>query len=148
MTATVAAVTSGSRPELICDTYRRLQRMGFTDGQAANLVALRCGVVVATRPWTIRELAHLHFLRETRRVGRRWSGADDRAAATDELRSGISADRTSAHGVGLSEPAAPTGRRDGADPLDGAARFLAVLQSLAGADPTLELLRRPTREAG
>jgi hypothetical protein len=83
MTATVGVATSGSRPELINATYRRLRRMGFGDSEAANLTALRNGFGITSQPWTVRELSHLLFLRETFRVGRRWSDVKDRADGTD-----------------------------------------------------------------
>jgi hypothetical protein len=86
MTPAIGAATSGSRPELISATHRRLQRMGFADPQAANLTALMNGVGISSQPWTVRELAHLLFLRESSRVGRLWSDADDRVHGSDGTR--------------------------------------------------------------
>jgi hypothetical protein len=58
MTATVRVATSGSRPELINDMYRRLRRIGFDDAEAANLTALRNGFGMCAQPWTVRAVAH------------------------------------------------------------------------------------------
>ena len=80
MIATDAAATSGSRPEPVSVTYRRLQRMGFGDPQAANLTALTNGFGITSQPWRVRELEHLLFLRELCRTGRRWSVKSDRAS--------------------------------------------------------------------
>jgi hypothetical protein len=80
MTATVGVATSGSRPELIKEAYRRLRRMGFDAAEATNLTALRNGFGICAQPWTFREVTHLLFLRELDHTGRRWSGADDRVA--------------------------------------------------------------------
>jgi hypothetical protein len=81
MTPAIGAATSGSRPELISAMYRRLRRLGFDDPEAANLTALTNGFGITSQPWRIRELTHLLFLRELRRVGRRWSDADDPSSA-------------------------------------------------------------------
>ena len=85
MSATIRGVISGSRPDLIGAAYRRLRRMGFDDTGAANLTALKNGLGIAEQPWTVRELDHLLFLRESRRGGR-WSGAEDRLDASDRTR--------------------------------------------------------------
>ena len=85
MTATIAAATSGSRPELIVATYRRLRRMGFDDPEAANLTALSNGFAICPRPWTVSELTHVLFLRESHRAGR-WSEANDRLDLGDRTR--------------------------------------------------------------
>ena len=85
ISATIRGATSGSRPEMIGATYRRLQRMGFDDPGAANLTALGNGLGITEQPWTVRELVHLLFLRESRRVGR-WSGAGDRVVGSDRTR--------------------------------------------------------------
>jgi hypothetical protein len=81
MTATDMVAISGSRPELMSATYRRLRRMGFDDPEAANLTALTDGFRITSQPWTIRELTHLLFLRELARARGAWSGYDDRASA-------------------------------------------------------------------
>jgi hypothetical protein len=77
MTATDAVRTSGSRPELISVTYRRMRRMGFDAAEAGNITALKNGFGITSQPWTVRELAHLLFLRESHRVGR-WCWDADR----------------------------------------------------------------------
>jgi hypothetical protein len=78
MTAADWVATSGSRPDLISATYRRLRRMGFDDPEAANISALTDGFRITSQPWTIRELTHLLFLRELDRARGEWSGAGDR----------------------------------------------------------------------
>jgi hypothetical protein len=83
MTPTIGAATSGSRPELISATFRRLRRLGFSHFEAANLIALKHGFRITLQPWTVREVTHLLFLRESCRVDRRWSDADDRVEGTD-----------------------------------------------------------------
>jgi hypothetical protein len=81
MTATFSVATSGSRPEPIRATYRRLLRMGFDSREAANLTALRNGIGITLQPWAVRELAHMLFMRESRRIGRCWSDDNDRVDA-------------------------------------------------------------------
>lgn len=81
MNVTNGAVRAAdARPELITVHYRRLRRLGFGAPEAANLVALRHGLRIGSRPWTIGELTHLHFLRTLRRSGRCWLDADRRVA--------------------------------------------------------------------
>lgn len=70
---------SHSRREPIGAAYQRLRRLGLDDAQAANLTALTYGIRICPQPWTVRELAHLLFLRDGRRNGR-WSDASDRRA--------------------------------------------------------------------
>lgn len=143
MTAAVGAATSGPRPELISATYRRFQRMGFADPEAANLTALKSGFGITSQPWSVWELAHLLFLRELRFVGRRWSDADDRFDADDGtpvVAMGNQAP-TSAVGNRASPPVPRSGRRDDADPRDGAVTLLTLLRSMAGPNATLDLLR-------
>ncbi len=77
MTATIEPATSGSRPEPISATYRRLRRMDFGDPEAANLTAYVSGIAIGAVPWTVRELTHLLFLRELAFTRGEWSGADD-----------------------------------------------------------------------
>jgi hypothetical protein len=86
MTATIGAATAGPRPELLCVTYRRFRRMGFEDPVAANLTAVKNGFRITVQPWTIRELTHLLFVRESHRVGRRRLDMDDRDPANGRLR--------------------------------------------------------------
>ena len=139
MTATVGVATSGSRPELINAAYRRLRRAGFHDAEAANLTALRTGFAICAQPWTVREVAHLLFLRESRRVGGRWSDADDRADGTDSFPMPAMVDRVPA-------PAVKDG--DGALPPDGRVTLLTLFRSMAGPDATLDFRRPSNREGG
>jgi len=81
MPASIGAAMSGSRPELISATYRRLRRMGFDDAEAANLTALTNGFAVGSQPWKVRELTRLLFLRALARTRGEWSGAEDRASS-------------------------------------------------------------------
>ena len=81
MSASFGPATSGSRPELISATYRRLRRMGFDDAEAANLTALANGLAIDFQPWKIRELTRLLFLRALAHTRGEWSGADDRASS-------------------------------------------------------------------
>jgi len=146
MTATVRVATSGSRPELIKHTYRRLRRMGFDDAEAANLTALRTGFATCAQPWTVREVTHLLFLRESRRVGRRWSDAHDRAGGTECPSVPAPVDRVPAPAVedGASGPAEPSTRGDGDLPSDGRVTLLTLFRSTAGPDATLDSLRPTT----
>jgi hypothetical protein len=80
MSASIGAATSGSRPELVTATYRRFQQLGFDDPEAANLAAIKSGFPVGSRPWKVRELAHLLFLRDLASARGEWSGAGDRAS--------------------------------------------------------------------
>ena len=150
MTATVGVAPSGSRPQLINAAYRRLRRAGFHDAEAANLTALRTGFAICAQPWTLREVAHLLFLRESRRVGGRWSDADDRADGTDSFPMPAMVDRVPAPAVkdGASAPALPPGRGDGALPPDGQVTLLTLFRSMAGPDATLDFLRPSNREGG
>ena len=145
MTATVAVTSSGSRPELINATYRRLRRAGFDDAEAANLTALRNGFGICGHPWTVREVAHLLFLHESRRVGRRWSEADDRADGTDRTAVPDMVDRPSerAVGDGTSVQAVGSSHRDDTVPSDGRVTLLTLFRTSAGPDASLDLLRRP-----
>jgi hypothetical protein len=99
MTATIGAATSGSRPELISATYRRLGRMGFDDPEAANLTALKNGFGITSQPWTVREVTYLLFVRESCRLARRWSDADDRVNCPDGTRA-LSPGRWSRSAIG------------------------------------------------
>ena len=143
MTATIGLATFGSRPELIGSTYRRLRRMGFDDPEAANLTALNNGFGITSQPWAVRELAHLLFLRESGRVGRRWSDADDRADCSDGTRVPVLVDRAPAPAVGDGAfvPAVHSRHRDDAVPSDGRVTLLTLFRSMAGPNATLDLLR-------
>jgi hypothetical protein len=144
MTATVGVATSGSRPELINDACRRLRRMGFDEAQATNLTALRNGFGICAQPWTVRQVTHLLFLRESCRVGRLWSNTDDRADGTEWSSVPAPVDRVPAPAVedGASLPAVPSTRGDGALPSDGRVTLLTLFRSTAGPDATLDSLRR------
>jgi hypothetical protein len=117
--------------------------MGFEDPEAANLTALKNGFGITSQPWSVPELAHLLFLRELHRVGRRWSGADDRVDHDDSTPLVAIPDRahTSAVGDRASPPVPRSGRRDDANPRDGAVTLLTLLRSMAGPNATLDLLR-------
>ena len=144
MTAPVTFATSGSRPEQINDTYRRLRRMGFDAAEATNLTALRNGFGICAQPWTVREVTHLLFLRESQRVGRRWSDPDDRADGTEWSPVPAMVDRVPAPAVedGASVPAVRSRHGDGAFPSDGRVTLLTLFRSMAGPDATLDSLRR------
>jgi hypothetical protein len=88
MTATDGVATSGSRPELLSVTYLRLRQLGFDGPESANLTAVKNGFGITTQPWTVRELAHLLFLRESRRfrVDDRVDGRDVTGVATARRR--------------------------------------------------------------
>jgi hypothetical protein len=145
MTATIGNATSGSRPELINATYQRFRRMGFDDSEAANLTALKNGFGRTSQPWTVREVSHLLFLRESRHVCRRWSDADDRVDSTDWTRVPRIVDRapTPAASHEMRAPAAQSTQRDGSDPSGGAVTLLTLFRSMAGPDARLDHLRRP-----
>lgn len=143
MSATFGTATSASRPELISTSYRRLRRMGFGDPEAANITALKNGFGITSQPWTVRELAHLLFLHESRRVGRWWSDADDRVDGSDGTRVPTLVDGAPAPRVDRAaiEPT-ESRHRDDADPSGGAVTLLTLLRSMAGPNATLDQLRR------
>ena len=108
--------------------------MGFEEAEAANLSALRNGFAIRSQPWTVSELTHLLFLRESRISGDRWSQANDRVEQTSIP--GIAeptaqADQASASPVGATQ-------RGDADPSDGRLTLLALLRSMAGRSATLD----------
>jgi hypothetical protein len=143
MTATVGVATSGSRPELINDTYRRLLRIGFDDAEATNLAAFKSGFGICGQPWTVREVTNLLFVRESRRVGRRWSDADDRADGTDRTPVPARVDRPPVLAVGdeTSVPVVESRHSHDAVPSDGRVTLLTLFRSSAGPNATLDLLR-------
>lgn len=145
MSTTIGVATFGSRPELISATYRRLRRMGFDDPEAANLIALKNGFRITSQPWTLRELAHLLFLRDSCRVGRRWSDADDSADGSHGSRLPGPVDRAPAPpvGDGPSAPAVASKPREDADSADGRVTLLTLFRSVARPNATLDLLRPP-----
>ena len=142
MSATIGTATSGSRPEPISLTHRRLQRMGFRDVEAANLIALKSGFGITSQPWSVRELAHLLFVRELRRADRRWCDANDRVNGDDGTSLAAIGEPASTSLVGdqALPPMPRSGRRDGGDPRDGAVTLLTLLRSMAGPNATLEML--------
>jgi hypothetical protein len=117
--------------------------MGLDDPHAANLTALKNGFRITSQPWTVRELTHLLFLRESRRAGRRWSDADDRADCSHGSRVPGLKDRAPAPpvGDGPSSPAGPSKLRENADPADGRVTLLTLFRSMAPPNATLDLLR-------
>ena len=142
MTATIGVATSGSRPELISATYRRLRRMGFDGPEAANLAAIKNGFGITSQPWTVRVLVHVVFLHESCRVGDRWADADDRADRSDETRVPALVDRAPrpTFEVGASAPPGWLEHRDDAVS-DGRVTLLTLFRSMAGPNATLDLLR-------
>lgn len=123
MTTTVSMAGSDRQREPILTTCRRVRRGGFSDGEAANLVALANGLAIGSQPWRVRELSHLLFLRELASTRGEWTGADDRA---------------------------PTGAEDGwrvpgrvprwLDQSDGPITLLTLFQAAAGSAATLDHL--------
>ena len=61
---TAPSTATTHRHGTITTTYRRLRILGFDDCEAGNLTAYVSGVAIGQQPWTVRELTHLHFLRE------------------------------------------------------------------------------------
>ncbi|HWP63830.1 MAG TPA: hypothetical protein VNO86_10195, partial [Candidatus Binatia bacterium] len=55
--------------------YRLLVLRGLSEAEAANLTAFLCGLQVSERPWQLREVNQLLFLRELHRRGRLERGA-------------------------------------------------------------------------
>ena len=80
MTATVGPAGSDRQREPILTTCRRIRRSGFTDGEAANLVALDNGLAIGSQPWRVRELTRLLFLGELASTHGEWTGTEDRAS--------------------------------------------------------------------
>jgi hypothetical protein len=72
-----ASTATTDRHGAITTTFRHLRILGFDECEAGNLTAYVSGIAIGPRPWTVRELTRLHFLREMYRVGR-LVGADDR----------------------------------------------------------------------
>jgi hypothetical protein len=146
MTATVGVATSGSRPELINDAYWRLRRMGFDDPDAANLAALSNGFGICAQPWTVREVTHILFLRESYRVGRLWSDTDDRADGTEWSPVPAPVERVPAPAVedGATVLAVPARHGDEAPSSDGRVTLLTLFRSMAGPGATLDSLRPST----
>lgn len=50
--------------------YRFLLLRGLSEAEAANLTAFLCGLPIGERPWQLREVNQLLFLRELHRQGR------------------------------------------------------------------------------
>lgn len=147
MTADAGVATSRSRPELINETYRRLRRMGFDATEATNLTALSNGFGICAQPWTVREVTHVLFLRESHRVGRRWSDADDRADGTDWCPVPAMVDPGPARAVEdlASVPAVRSRPGGKALPSDGRVTLLTLFRAMAGPDATLDSLRPSSR---
>lgn len=146
MSASFGAATTGSRPELITATYRRLRRMGFDNAAAANLTAFKNGIGICSRPWAVSELTHLLFLRELGRSGRQWSDGRDRADSPDRAPASAIAEpdarqgpegRASAAGVGST-------RRDDHVPTDDRVTLLTLFRAITGSNATLGLLHPAT----
>jgi hypothetical protein len=141
MTANLGFATSGSQPQLISATYRRLQRLGFEDAEAANLSALKNGFAICSRPWAVIELTHLLFLRETCSTGRRWSQADDRADIAERTTLSAILERASA-ADGASASPAGSPHPENAVQSNSPVTLLTLLRAMAGPDATLDF-RRP-----
>lgn len=60
-------------------TYRLLVSRGLTSDEAASLTAFMCGIPIADRRWSIRQVNQLLFLKAMVRTGR--FGASDGGAA-------------------------------------------------------------------
>jgi hypothetical protein len=140
MSASLGAASAGSRPELISATFLRLRRLGFDGAESANLIALRDGLAICSRPWTVGELTHLRFLRESRSSARRWSHADDRADRAEPTPVPALARPAAAAPGAAPSPAGSTDRAR-TDRPDGAVTLLTLLRSMAGPNATLEMLR-------
>lgn len=55
--------------------FRFLLLRGLSEAEAANLTAFLCGLPISERPWQLREVNQLLFLRELHRRGRLERGA-------------------------------------------------------------------------
>src|SRR5512147_3064163 len=144
MSASIGAASSRSHPEPIKATFQRLQRLGFDDPEAANLTALKNGLGITAQPWTIRGLACLLFLRESRRAGRRWADADDRADRSDETYlPRLLGDRMPISAVGdqTRAPAVPSKQGFSGGRAVGASMLLTLLDSMWGHNATFDRLR-------
>jgi hypothetical protein len=73
-----AAVSASTRA-----VFRLLLLRGLSEAEAANLTAFLCGLPVGERPWQLREVNQLLFLRELHRRGR--LGRGDLSAGLDDL---------------------------------------------------------------
>ena len=137
--------SSGSRPELISVTYRRLRCMDFDDAEAANLTALKNGFGITSQPWAVRELTHLLFLRHLRRGSGRWTDLDDRADTRDRTSVPSVVRRTPAQAIsgGAPAPFVQWNRGDDSEPTDGRITLLTLFRSIAGPDATLDHIRFP-----
>jgi hypothetical protein len=140
MPASFASASSGSRPELVTASYRRLRQLGFDEPAAANLAAFKRGFEVTSQPWTVRQLTHLLFLRELRRAGGNWAGTDDRADSAERTPDLPVAESTAAIEKAPSSPARQAHRGD-ADPSDGRVTLLTLFRSMAGPNASLDLPR-------
>ena len=132
MTATVGPAGSDRQREPILTACRRIRRSGFTDGEAANLVALVNGLAIGSQPWRVRELTRLLFLRELASTRGEWTGTEDRAS------------------INVEDGWRVRGRvpRD-LDQSDGPITLLALLQAAAGPAATLDRLApRSSRPPG
>jgi hypothetical protein len=127
-------------------TYHRLRVLGFDESEAGNLTAYLSGIPLCAVSWTVREVAHLIFLRELRRVSRRWSDAEDRADSADRTPASAIAQRVPASGFDDGAPASagPSTPRGGADRSDGRVTLLTLFRSMAGPNATFDLLRPST----
>ena len=140
MSASRGAAMSGSRPEPFRETYRQLLHKGFETREAANLTAITFGFRITERPWTVRELNHLIFLRQLRRVGRAWAHVDDRAPGG--VRTPMPAvARPWASADGRRSSSAGPAHRGGSGPSNDPVTLLSLLREIAGTHATLDLLR-------
>ena len=51
------------------DSYRELVVRGLAPWEAANITAILAGISIAAKPWALREVVQLVFLRELREAG-------------------------------------------------------------------------------
>jgi hypothetical protein len=143
MIAIEDAAGADRSPEPASGTYRRLLCAGFGAPEAANLTALKNGLGICSRPWAVRELTHLMFLRESRRVGRRWSDTEDRVDRSDGTRVPAPVEGAPAPAVEdrASVPAVQSRHRDDIGPSDGRVTLLTMFRAMAGPSATLDLPR-------
>ena len=135
---------SRSQQELISATYLRLRRMAFDGAAAANLTALKNGFAVCPGLWTVSELTHLLFLRESRTSCRRWSYPDDRAERAEPMPiPNLNQPQAAADGAS-SPPAGPADPGD-PDPSDGRVTLLTLFRAGIGTTAVPDLLRPPAR---
>ena len=61
---------ASAQPDSVNNAYRGLRAMGWTEGEAGNLVAHLAGLDVTRNGWRIREVEGLLFIRSLVSTGR------------------------------------------------------------------------------